>query len=266
MTTTTQQPHHGISLLEVLAAIFVVTIGLLGVLAVIPFGAYQVSKAQHAELAANMLANACEEIFVREMAKNIAADDTKFIWFEPNKTPVADSPITVVADPKWREIMRGQDDLDYKRYSGKDPDFADEPKQMMSTGSYTWFFTFLPPPDEEKTTVVDVLACYRRVSDDDVQAADCAFVPSNGGGMFMFPDATYLERLTETKYVFATWTAGTPSKLSGAWCKIVFVDKSNSASPRAIVTGNLPKDKDVLHVYIPSGVLYHKRIENVMIR
>jgi type II secretory pathway pseudopilin PulG len=64
---TKRQLHTGISLLEVLAAIFVMSIGLLGVLAVIPFGAFQVSKAQHAEYAANMLANAAEEIFLGEM-------------------------------------------------------------------------------------------------------------------------------------------------------------------------------------------------------
>ena len=43
-----KQLQPGITLIEVLVAIFVVGIGLIGVLAVNPFGAFQTSKALHA--------------------------------------------------------------------------------------------------------------------------------------------------------------------------------------------------------------------------
>ena len=89
-----KQLQPGITLIEVLAAIFVVSIGLLGVLAVIPFGAFQVSKAQHAEYASNMLANAAEEILIREMAKpegwgldNISSGVPASLVFEKNSPP-----------------------------------------------------------------------------------------------------------------------------------------------------------------------------------
>ena len=58
----------GISLMEVLASVFVIGIGLLGVLAVIPYGVYQVSKANHADYASNVLKNAEAEIKIRELA------------------------------------------------------------------------------------------------------------------------------------------------------------------------------------------------------
>ena len=60
--------RRGISLMEVLASVFVIGIGLLGVLAVIPFGVYQVSKTNHADYASNMLKNAENEIRVRKLA------------------------------------------------------------------------------------------------------------------------------------------------------------------------------------------------------
>ena len=263
----------GISLLEVLAALFVVTIGLLCVLAVIPFGAYQVSKAQHAEYAANMLANACEEIFIREMTNPAewdppaaALDYTKFVWVEPySKTPI--DPIFYAPVQKWRGIMQGQDDLKYTTYSGKRPDFAGQNNKIQSTGTYTWFFTFLPKSGGSKVNV-DVLACHNRVPEDDKQVAVQSgnFTASSTGGTFTLGFGL-MELLTETKYVFVTWKQ--ESELDGTWCKIVFLDKSNPASPRIVVTGNLPDLNDSgysdIQVYIPSGVLYHKRLESVAI-
>ena len=251
-----KQPQLGISLLEVLAAIFVVSIGLLGVLAVIPFGAYQVSKANHAEYAANMLTNAAEEILIREMAKLPTGDSTKFVWFEPYEINDPDNHIARFSEDGWQEIMRGQDDLEYTTYDNKRPDFEGK-NGIKSSGKYTWFFTFLPAADE---VAVDVLACYNRMLDDDRQVS-CSFAASAGGGTFTLFDASHLEVLTQTKYVFVTWET---SEVNGAWCKIVFVDK-NQSDPKIIVTGELYDAPQDVQVYIPSGVLYHKRLENVAI-
>jgi type II secretory pathway pseudopilin PulG len=263
--TTQQQSHHGISLLEVLAAIFVISIGLLGVLAVIPFGAFQVSKARHAEYASNMLANAAEEIFVREMGKKswetaTPQDYTKFVWCEPHPIPDPLVHISHVLVPDWQELMRGQDDLVYTTYDDKRPDFLQNGEvKIQSSGKYTWFFTYLPM-EEEDSVAVDVLACYNRVPDDDVQVQPSQFVASYRGGTFTFAGMNHLtERLADTKYVFVTWGPGT-QVTGGAWCRIVFLDKSNPADPKIVVTGSDLSNGD-LHVYIPSGVLYHKRLE-----
>ncbi len=59
--------QRGITLIEVLAAIFVISIGLLGVLAVIPFGIFQVSKARDAEHTANMLDAATADVGISGM-------------------------------------------------------------------------------------------------------------------------------------------------------------------------------------------------------
>jgi len=386
---------NGITLIEVLASIFVVSIGLLGVLAVIPFGAFQASKARHAEYASNMLANAAEEVALREMIKptgwgfNIPFGDaqeieeecgtrdntsipgqrstttrtaririypllasgglrlltrveyevedvtvteyvtgdppippsetreivyfnqfhavncTRSIWFEPCETaalpdfvhvfPLASfspDPLRVALTRKWAEPMRGQDDLVYTIYPDQRPDFAKQNNKVQSSGKYTWFVTFLPQsandwdgtlrvecasvfvgnevvPLNNVKPAVDVLACYNRVPDDDRQlsvspASNCTFLPSLRGGTFTLPNASYLDLLSHTKYVFVSWetAAGTTD---GAWCKIVFVDKSPLARPKMIVTGDLPSAANNMHVYIPSGVLYRKRVENIPI-
>ena len=402
----TQKPlQRGISLIEVLAAIFVVSVGLLGVLAVIPFGAFQVSKARQTEYAANMLANAIEEIVIRELIKPtswgvaslsggdgtpllqsvdvrlevtktvteivrespadppydveykimyertsnvILLNGTKFLWVEPSATKDPAHHIFCIGstfESAWMELMRGQDDLVYTTYEDKRPDFKGEKDKIQSSGKYTWFFTFLPnsmriadpasvprnvevvletnptiprsnippfPPiilggwipvtsvayttplmkewdSEPPTSVqpkdlayptiaryyfanvvsptvpVDVLACYNRVASDDRQV-ECQFTPSLGGGTLTSPFlAEHLELLSQTKYVFVTW--GPPEQVAGgAWCKIVFLDKSNPANPTMIVTGELSDAPGDVQVYVPSGVLYHKRVGNVEMR
>lgn len=300
----TTKRSSGVSLLEVLAAIFVVSIGLLGVLAVIPYGAFQVSKAQHAEYASNMLANAAEEIFIRSMPnpiewghsslasggenvfikatppENSTFNCTKFIWVEP--WGMQDPPYHIfcinsfVPADRWDEVMRGQDDLDTVIYDDKRPELKfNKEGKPLSYGKYTWFFTYLPTTnDSSKNAVslanvdspvaVDVLACYNRVPSDDRQVQPNGFLPSQDGGTFSFPNTALVELLTQTKYVLVTW--GTPTQVEGgAWCKIVFLDKS---TPRIVVTGNLGAisgNITNIQIYIPSGVLYHKRLENVPI-
>jgi len=303
-----KKQSRGISLLEVLAAIFVLAIGLLGVLAVIPFGAFQVSRANHAEYASNMLANAAEEIHIRKMAKpmewgiptprlesnNILVfasspdwllNCTKFLWIEPRA--MLDPPqhifcIGTLFEPqeKWSELMRGQDDIEFKINGNDRPYFHDG--KIQSSGRYTWFFTYLPQPidgftgnrsavpfnDLKSTVDVDILACYNRLPSDDVQVPSDDFSPSLGGGTFTLDNTGNLaELLTSTNYVFVTWGT-TPQELGGAWCKVLFLDKSEPATLKLVVmgvTGDLNIGNNV-QVYVPSGVLYHKRVEGVPIK
>lgn len=258
------QRRGGISLLEVLASIFVVSIGLLGILAVIPYGAFQMSKAHHAEYAANLLANAAEEIQVRNMIQG-TPQVSSFVWFEPRGQKVATEHIFFASDDQWKEIMRGQDDIDDTSRRKKRPD-ASEEKSAVSSGKYTWFFTFRPPTDsKKKTAAVDVLACYNRVPGDDAffSLPAGSFSVSRGGGTIALPDAQYMELLSQTKYVFVTWGEANQTE-GGVWCKVVFLDKSMPESLKLIITGNVPNRND-LYLCIPSGVLYHKRLESVEI-
>jgi len=122
------------------------------------------------------------------------------------------------------------------------------------------------------TVDVDVLACYNRVPSKDKQV-ECNFASSLGGGSFTAATAgslttTHLDLLTQTKYVFATWD--TADGVDGVWCKVVFVDKSNRQNPKIIVSTVVPGKQDEMlnpvQVTIPSGVLYHKRLEGVPMR
>jgi len=120
---------------------------------------------------------------------------------------------------------------------------------------------------------VDILACYNRVPDYDLQVpkqdprVSLNFSPSARGGKITFSnaDSDIVDRLTQTEYVLVTWKES--SKTRGAWCKIVFLDKdelSTIRKPTIVVIGDLPKTSvSDMQVYIANGILYHKRLKNV---
>jgi type II secretory pathway pseudopilin PulG len=176
--------RSGITLIEVLVSVFVIGIGLLGVMAVIPFGAYQVSKAEQAKYTANMLANAAETLKIRGLAHPanwgiidaLSSAETpiypatdkklncsKILWIEPYKmTDPAEHIFRIGAlfspqdgTDNWKEWMRGQDDLGYKidettnrpavkKVNNGIIEYLD----LKSTGRYTWFFTYQPKATE----------------------------------------------------------------------------------------------------------------------
>jgi type II secretory pathway pseudopilin PulG len=119
-------------------------------------------------------------------------------------------------------------------------------------------------------TPVDILACYNRVPDYDRQVSIPSgnFTPSSRGGTITFSNvgADIVDRLTQTKYVFVSWKES--SKTRGAWCKIVFLDKDvlSNRNPQIVVTGNLQNVGENIRVYIPNGVLYHKRLRSVQFK
>ena len=179
--------RRGISLMEVLASTFVIGVGLLGVLAVIPFGAYQVSKTNHADYCANMLKNAESEIKIRGMAKpetwstasapstlnsngNVSVVNTtmggkcfncqRFIMVDPfdmgnddiNNDNVHLYKIgrNLVNQETWRQAMYGQDDLLYTitEEAARPVLTTAGNVNTVSSGKYSWFFTLLPPVNQ----------------------------------------------------------------------------------------------------------------------
>ncbi|GHT40584.1 hypothetical protein FACS189443_1140 [Planctomycetales bacterium] len=221
--TATNNLRNGITLLEVLISVFIIGIGLLGVLAIIPFGAYQVSKANNAEYAANMLANAAGEIKIRKLAyptewgdakyKLNDSEENKSIKDENNKidcTKIVLLSEATQTDKGWEEIFRGQDDYEYKiDETTNQPDLTvtvnGEKKIRKSTGRYTWFFTYRLYEALDAATLadptttnnfknvelahlsqkvnVDILGCYNRVSADDLTPLDAKFQPALNSGM-----------------------------------------------------------------------------------
>ncbi len=171
----------GITLMEVLASIFVLSIGLLGVVAVIPFGNFQVSKAREAEYCASMLAAAKADIKVSEMTMPVNWNnhgdltvDGQLV-FDYDATPAdmkLDCRRFFVLDPLnpgnfassnrfytisfgnsnfWREFMRGQDELAYTTHEKYRPDFTEQNNSATSSGKFTWFCTFAMNPNAAYT-------------------------------------------------------------------------------------------------------------------
>ena len=147
-------------------------------------------------------------------------------------------------------------------------------------GGHSFAFRFTIPLGRDMVLVddvnsiaanVDLLACHNRVPDYDrqVEIPSGNFSPSSRGGQITFSnaDSDIVDRLTQTKYVLVTWKESRRTR--GAWCKIVFLDKDESSNPRnpkIVVFGDLPNIANDMHVYITNGVLYHKRLENVLMR
>ncbi len=85
--------RRGLSLLEVLAATFVLMIGLLGMMAIIPFGLYQVSRINQADFGGNLGQTAIEEIKIRQFASGTNAS-----LFDPYERVDTDTTITTSND------------------------------------------------------------------------------------------------------------------------------------------------------------------------
>lgn len=104
MSPRTFAPQHrarpgrrrGLSLIEVLSAIFVLSIGLLGVLSVIPYGIYQVKRASIADHGTSLLRSARADLAVRGWDR----PDAQFLIEGEQKTKPLD-------DPSWNPSTVG---------------------------------------------------------------------------------------------------------------------------------------------------------------
>lgn len=101
MNRTRDRFHRAMTLMEVLAAIFVISIGLLGVLAVFPFGAHQVAKGRNAEHVANMLAAAGQDVQMMKLG-NVKS------WVIPTGSPNIN--YSIKSDANVADIYERDDD------------------------------------------------------------------------------------------------------------------------------------------------------------
>jgi type II secretory pathway pseudopilin PulG len=105
--------RRGISLLEVLAAIGVLSIGLLGLAALLPIGRYTISEATKADRAGNCGRAALRDIIIRRMLdyhnwydlaqKKYVRDPTyngNKPWYDQNGSPTQYLPASFVIDPR----------------------------------------------------------------------------------------------------------------------------------------------------------------------
>ncbi len=297
---------RGISLMEVLASTFVIGVGLMGVLAVIPFGAYQVNKANNADYCAGVLRDAAAEIQVREMAKPyrwnngndinsngntpvLSATATtacgfncnQFVMVDPFDTGSVDpsfgsttiihkigryisfSTMTVAQQERWRESMRCQDDIQYTMAEDKRTVLTTSgAMNSVSSGQYTWFFTFQPGTPSTATAMnnvpirnlpssvsVDILACYNRSPGDAMKERTVGFriagsvndysAQLSGAQIYLRSDSAEKLDFSRTKRIFVTWpTYDSVPRLpvTGCWCKVVSVGQLISENNAALNT------------------------------
>jgi hypothetical protein len=281
----------GVTLMEVIASMFIICIGLLGVLMVIPYGAFQVAKARNAEYISNMLDAGAADLKITGIVKDVE-DDRIPIANITNTTPV---PIKII-DPfvthpnatisgifdaitisGGTEMLRGKDDLNYVLKEGGRTEIKNI-NGHENIGQYSYFVTMKPKtvtPDGDGTNAIityttDLLGCYKRI-DDDVASALTPGSPQyySKAARFTIPSGTL--DFSTTKYVFITWRVTTEAypKIHGEWCRVVNAGTNNSGNQEITVLANefaTERNADVdltgsgHQIFIFPGVMYHKRI------
>ncbi|MDO4585917.1 MAG: hypothetical protein Q4C95_01320 [Planctomycetia bacterium] len=187
--TTYRCKNNGLSLLEIMISILVLSFGLIGVLASIPFGSYQMSKMNDADYTGNLARNAIKRVLVNELynPSNFSlwfSDPQSFKYLtDVNNNSVLDrfnttvnlnSPVLIdplgtgQTGPFLDSIFRTRDDIVYGVSEAEEGyDFRpelfkeDEPDKYYNDptkfdGKYSWMsmLTF-----HESETVVDIAAC-----------------------------------------------------------------------------------------------------------
>jgi hypothetical protein len=251
---------------------FIICIGLLSVLMVIPYGAYQVSKARNAEFTSNMLAAGAEDLQIGEWNTDITNRD--FGIFP--KIMVARVPVPIyIVDPfvthsnnpnpltlsidntnfiqdislALADKMVCKDDIDYVL---KENDRA-QIQNAQYLGQYKYFVTIKPKVVRDGTILyeilsatftTDLLGCYKRVDDDWAVKITPITTPTSPqyyskAAKFIIPSGSL--DFSTTKYVFLTWTEMLPiSRVTvnhGEWCKVVSAGE-NATGQELIVLVN----------------------------
>jgi hypothetical protein len=192
-------PRHGISLIEVLAAIGVLSIGLLGLAALLPIGLYTIGEATKADRAGNCGRAALRDVIVRRML------DSNY-WTGNYGTSQAFliDPLGVTASPPLgnfgngatvvprislgtrdsvgkltpysaglaNQIFMATDDLNVPMPEDMKPaQPVGRPLNMGATGTmqpldyagaYTWFLSVVPVPNNPTRFTVSVVVCFQR--------------------------------------------------------------------------------------------------------
>jgi hypothetical protein len=229
----------GMTLLEVIASMFIICIGLLSVLMVIPYGAFQVANARNAEYISNMLDAGAEDLQITGWDKYIT--NQVDISNPPGVNNPPDKKINIyIIDPFTtnpsifsqifsnatselnihKEIMTSSDDLKYKLHENArteithaDPDDLQSP---TSSGQYTYFITIKPQEilyngddtHKEFTGVkftTDLLGCYQREDCFELVSAPDSWKSYLRAAEFKVTGNDRLDFST-TKYVLVTYT------------------------------------------------------------
>jgi prepilin-type N-terminal cleavage/methylation domain-containing protein len=281
----------GMTLLEVIASMFIICIGLLSVLMVIPYGAVQVSKVRNAEYISSMLAAGVEDLKITEWDKNIkdstgkkitestnAAADANVYIIDPFVAHSVSSPFVqcflgkeadaaTAGIPYYLDVlnldqmMTNKNDLDYLLKE----DARTEIQSTSHLRQYTYFITIKPKQPVAAGAVIpfttDILGCYQRV--DEFFKLILSLPPQYylQSAKFTVDSSVRCLDFSTTKYVFVTWIDGTDKYYE--WCKIVSVLENNNGKQEIVVlmsNASGMNSASNIHIFVFPGVLYHKQM------
>ena len=167
MPTTCHVTRYGITLMEVLISIGILSVGLASVMALVPAGGNEARRALIADRRASLAANAMADAIARGILNpakwspigtvpfRVAFDPLGGATFPP---PIASTVLNGIAGLAAQDVFRSADDLAYDH-----PDDDDAPAvpiysggQRATLGSFSWLATLLPvaASDNYRLTVV----------------------------------------------------------------------------------------------------------------
>ncbi len=168
--TTSRGVHRplprGMSLLEVLAAIGVLSIGLLGLAALLPIGRYTIAEATKADHAGNCGRTALRAVAIRHMLDSAPQGNAAFA-IDPlgGATKLGGIVSRITPNPAQADlIFKATDDLIVQLPENMNPPQAiGKPTAAPDyKGDYTWFLTVVPTPNSPTLFTVSVVVCFKR--------------------------------------------------------------------------------------------------------
>ncbi len=286
MTRATRHRRGGVSLMEVLIAIFVIMVGLLGLLALIPVGGLAIQDMVKADRTGTLGRAALRDVKVRRMLDPelwIPKPDPK----DPNPAPFAIDPLGVVVyglgeiklggvldrrnlalppepTPLTAEqatwIFLGRDDrvftIPKDPAERKKPTLDDNGEEKFS-GHYSWFLTVSPAMSEKDLWVrfksqymVSVVVCYKRqfTEEGERTVKVTEFLGGGWGGGSIVLDEQVNVREDQWIMLYDASQSGDVSQCK--WYRVVAVGKGDL--PYLTLSG---PDWDVMNYPKPTAVI-----------
>jgi len=241
--------HTGITLLEVLVTIFILSLGLLGVAALIPIGKFSMIETEKSDRTGTCGRAGLREVQVRRMLD--------YRSWSPQIQGSA-TPGVLIIDPlgyhsygaalpfggvfsrltlSWitsldiaDQVFRWRDDLIFTLPSGGNRPIP--PSAGASEGNYSWFFTICPTPSDvsggvplalRRAYTVSVAVCHKRIlTADHEHTAGVNFL---GAGTIQY-DAD-LGDIKSDNWVMLVGLSSSGSPVAAHWYRIVGMDKNN---------------------------------------
>lgn len=272
------RPQHprGITLLEVLISLGILSVGLASVVALVPAGGEQAKKSiiddRRGALGPNALAD-CVNRGLLDPAKWSPAQqkaNSYRIVFDPvtsgSLAPAGLTSITIngfTAGPLADEITRGQDDLAYKLPDDEDapplPLFFPGPSKRLTEGTFSWLATLAPLTATSPTHRLTVITIHRR---GETLTGGASAAP---GGIVTFTPQSPLQQEDMTRFFSpGSVVLLTNGSTTHEWRKVVMASPTTSGGPITQIELTLDRDPPAsittLHAIEGANGMYEKAV------